>query len=254
MATDGARGPAAPVRLGTTTMDHDDWMQAAAEEYRRLLVLLGDLGDDAWRAPTDCVGWDVRAIVAHLAGGARWPIALRELVRQARQGRRLRPDGDLVDGMNEVQVRERADHTPGQLLEELAAVAPRAVRARARLPRPIRAMPMRFGPPLGTQPFGYLTDRILTRDAWLHRVDICRAVDRPLLLTADHDGRIVADVVDEWAQLHGQPFELILTGPAGGTWQHGAAGETIELEAITFCRILSGRAAGEGLLATRVNF
>ena len=235
-------------------MDHDDWMRAAAEEYRRLLAVLGDLDDDGWRAPTDCIGWDVRAIVAHLAGGARWAATLRELRRQARHGRRLLPDADVVDGMNEVQVRERADHTPAQLLEELTAVAPRAVRARARLPRLIRAMPMRFGPPLGTQPLGYLYDRILTRDAWLHRVDICRAVDRPLVLTADHDGRIVADVVDEWAQLHGRPFELVLTGPAGGTWRQGTAGDRIELEAIAFCRILSGRASGDGLLATRVNF
>ncbi len=254
MATHDTTGPAAPQRSGTTTMDHDDWMRAATEEYRRLLVLLGDLDDDAWRAPTDCTGWDVRAMVAHLAGGAQWAATLRELLRQSRQGRRLLPDADLVDGMNEVQVRERAGDTPTQLLEELRAIAPRSVRARARLPRPIRAMPMRFGPPLGTQPLGYLYDRILTRDAWLHRVDICRAVDRPMQLTADHDGRIVADVVDEWAQRHGQPFELVLTGPAGGTWRDGTAGEAVELDAVEFCRVLSGRAVGDGLLATRVNF
>ncbi len=235
-------------------MDHDDWMQAADEEYRRLLALLGDLDTAAWYAPTDCTGWDVRAMVAHLAGGAQWAARLRELARQARRGRRLLPEADLVDGMNEVQVRERAGRTPARLLEELAEIAPRSVRARARLPRPVRAMPMRFGPPLGTQPLGYLYDRILTRDAWLHRVDISRAVDRPLLLTADHDRRIVADVVDEWAQLHGQPYELVLTGTAGGTWRDGTAVEAIAIDAVEFCRVLSGRAAGDGLLATRVNF
>lgn len=235
-------------------MRHADWVRAADEEYRRLLALLGELDAEAWSAPTDCTGWDVRAVVAHLAGAAQWPASVRESVRQQRHGRRLLPDAETVDGMNELQVRERADRTPAQLLEELAEAAPRAVRARSRLPRPIRALPVPFGPPLGTKPLGYLSDRILTRDAWLHRIDICRAVGRSPVLTADHDGRIVADVVVEWAELHGQPVELVLTGPAGGRWQRGAGGEWLELDAVEFCRILSGRDAGAGLLATRVNF
>ena len=41
---------------------------------------------------------------------------------------------------------------------------------------------------------GYLIDVILTRDPWMHRLDICAALDRPPQLTADHDGVIVADV------------------------------------------------------------
>ncbi len=63
---------------------------------------------------------------------------------------------------------------------------------------------------------GYLLDVILTRDPWMHRVDIARATGRDLVLTPEHDGRIVADVVAEWARRHGQPFTLTLTGPAGG--------------------------------------
>lgn len=237
-------------------MGHDDWMRAADEEYRRLLDLLGDLDADQWALPTDCTGWDVRAMVAHLAGGAAWAARLREMMRQAWQGRGRLPGADMVDGMNEVQLRERADRTPIELLEEIADVGPRAVRARARLPRPVRALPVPFGPPLGTQPLGYLYDRILTRDEWLHRIDICRALGQRPQLTADHDARLVEDVVIEWAQLHGQPFELALTGPAGGRWHRstGAGGERLELDAVEFCRTLSGRTPGTGLLATRVNF
>jgi uncharacterized protein (TIGR03083 family) len=156
--------------------------------------------------------------------------------------------------MNELQVRERADCAPGQLREELAEAAPRAVRARARLPRMIRALPVPFGPLLGTEPLGYLYDFILTRDAWLHRIDVCRAVGHTSELTPDHDGRIVADVQAEWAELHRQPVELVLTGPAGDRWQRGTGGKRFELDAVEFCRTLSGRAAGTGLLATRVSF
>jgi uncharacterized protein (TIGR03083 family) len=238
----------------TATMRHADWMRAAEHDYALLLDLLAQLDAPAWTRPTDCTGWDVRDMVAHLAGAAQWAARLREMARQARHGRRLLPDADLVDGMNELQVRERTDHTPEQLLDELGEAASRAVRARRRLPAPIRALPMPFGPPLGTKPLGYLYDRILTRDTWLHRVDICRAVDQPLLLTAEHDGRLVADVVEEWADLHAAPFELVLTGPAGGHWRRGEGGESHELDAIEFCRVVSGRAPGHGLLTTRVNF
>jgi hypothetical protein len=85
-------------------------------------------------------------------------------------------------------------------------------------------------------------------------VDICRATGRDPVLTAGHDGRIVADVVADWAQRHGLPFTLELTGPAGGTFVAGTAGERLRLDAVEFCRILSGRAPGTGILATPVTF
>ena len=79
---------------------------------------------------------------------------------------------------------------------------------------------------------GYLIDVILTRDPWMHRLDICTALDRTPHLTADHNGVIVADVVGEWAGRHGKDFALHLTGPAGGTWTAGTAGPRIELNAV----------------------
>jgi uncharacterized protein (TIGR03083 family) len=155
--------------------------------------------------------------------------------------------------MNAVQVQERADAAPDRLRRDLAAGGARGVRRRSGLPAALRALPIPIGPPLGTRPLGYLMGCIYTRDAWMHRVDIARATGRPLELTADHDGRIVADVVAEWARGHGQPYRLTLTGPAGGEWSHGD-GETLTLDAVEFCRIMSGRAAGSGLLAHAVPF
>ena len=74
-------------------------------------------------------------------------------------------------------------------------------------------------------------------------------------LDAGHDGRIVADAVAEWASRHGKPFLLELTGPAGGTFEHGGGGEVVTMDAVEFCRVLSGRpAATEGLLAVQVPF
>ncbi len=74
------------------------------------------------------------------------------------------------------------------------------------------------------------------------------------MLTPDHDGMIVADVVSEWAGRHGAGCTLSLTGPAGGHWTFGAGGRELELDAVEFCRILSGRGSGDGLLKTEVPF
>jgi len=236
------------------TMRHGDWMTLATQEYRRIDALLAELSDQEWSRPTDCDEWDVRAMVAHLVGAAEAGASIRALVHQARSGRRLRPGADGVDGMNAVQVQERADADPARLRADLESIGARAVRRRSGLPAPLRALRVPFGPPLGTKPLGYLMDRIYTRDAWMHRMDIARATGRSPELTAEHDGRIVADVVAEWAGAHDQPYRLTLTGPAGGSWSAGAGGEEITLDAVEFCRILSGRVPGSGLLAQSVPF
>jgi hypothetical protein len=97
-------------------------------------------------------------------------------------------------------------------------------------------------------------DVIYNRDAWMHRVDVTRAIGREMMLTPNHDGRLIADAVAEWARRHGQPFRLKLTGPAGGEYAAGNGDEHIELDAVEFCRILSGRALGSGLMSTEVPF
>jgi hypothetical protein len=88
----------------------------------------------------------------------------------------------------------------------------------------------------------------------MHRLDLARATDREPMLTPGHDGVLVADVVAEWAQRHGRPHRLRLTGPAGGEWASPEGGEEIELDAVEFCRLVSGRGRGAGLLAQQVPF
>jgi uncharacterized protein (TIGR03083 family) len=234
-------------------------MAAARVEYDRLLTLLRSLDDGDWQRPTDCAEWDVREVVAHLVGAAESTAGVRELVRQARLGRRLRPGEPVVDGKTAVQVSERADAAPAALLADLERAAVAGVRSRRRIPGALRAVPLPFGPPLGVRRLGYLTDRIYTRDAWMHRIDLAAATRRDLVVTADHDGALVADVVEEWAGRHDLPYRLVLTGPAGGTWRRGPAGAVdgdrdLELGALEFVRLLSGRGHGAGLLALTVPF
>jgi hypothetical protein len=71
---------------------------------------------------------------------------------------------------------------------------------------------------------------------------------RPVL-TAAHDGRIIADMVADWAAAHHHPFALHLTGPAGGSYATGSDGPTANIDAIDWAWTVSGRAPGTGLLA-----
>ena len=88
-----------------------------------------------------------------------------------------------------------------------------------------------------------------TRDVWCHRIDICHATGRPMDLKPDHDGRLVADIVGEWGALHGEPFELVPLGPAGGTFSQGHGGERVEIDAVDFVRTLAGRQQGRCVLS-----
>jgi len=148
------------------------------------------------------------------------------------------------------------------IMSRLRTAGPRAAKGRASTPAVLRDRRL-SGQPVddtGAQTedwtIGYLTDVILTRDTWMHRSDIALAAGLPMRLSADHDGVLVGDVAAEWAQRHGEPCSLTLTGPAGGTWTWGSAGPALELDAVEFCRILSGRGgpAAADLLATRVPF
>ncbi len=117
------------------------------------------------------------------------------------------------------------------------------------MPRPIARLPLlKLPAPVGRQPLAYLFDIGFTRDVWAHRMDIAAATGRPMDLDAEHDGRIVADIVAEWAGTHGEPFVLELTGPAGATFVAGHGGEEVSIDTLAFIAILAERAEGTGVL------
>ena len=228
----------------------------AVTEHVRFVQLLDSLEASDWQRPTDCPEWDVREISLHVLGAMEAQLRMRELVHQARLGKTAAGDGPLIDGMTAVQVRERDHLSVPELLDRIKDVAPRAAVARTTRPGFMRLIPFRqeVGSAVEWWTVGYVLDVVYTRDVWMHRVDISRAVGRSLELTREHDGLIVADVVDEWASRHGQRYHLELTGPAGGVYGSGDAGERLTEDAVEFCRILSGRGQGVGLLAHPVPF
>jgi uncharacterized protein (TIGR03083 family) len=224
----------------------------AADEFEKFADLAASLTPEEWATDTDCVGWDVRKMVLHVLGSADAQASPLVFLHQLRRGLPLNKEIDShhwVDGLNELQLRERNHLTNDEVVAQLAAVGANAVKGRWRTPLPMRYLPVPFGPPIGWAPLKYLLDVGFTRDVWAHRIDIHAAIGRPMQVTADHDGRLVADIVAEWAELHRQPFELVLEGPAGGKFIQGTDGERIEINALDFIRTLSGRLPGTGVLA-----
>jgi uncharacterized protein (TIGR03083 family) len=243
--------------LAIAPVHHEEAMELAAAEWDRLLALVEELTPEDWSQPTDCVGWDVRAVLGHLLGMLHLQADPEDRARQLKAATELAArDGRLrIDALTGLQVAEQSGLSIEELRAALRTDVPRGLAARRNLPAEVHAAP--YDPEIPGESVwtvGHLFDIIHTRDPWLHRVDICRATARELVLSPDHDGRIVQDVVAEWARKHGQPFELTLTGPAGGRYIAGTGGVQLELDAIEFCRILSGRAPGTGLLATAVVF
>jgi uncharacterized protein (TIGR03083 family) len=232
---------------------HAEAMRIADVEAHRVASTLRNLEAGDWAKPTDCPRWDVRALAAHMVGSAASQASPREFLRQVRAGRPVVVEIGAKywwDGMNEIQVRERTDLSTEQLIAEWDHISPRALKARRKLPRPIAKLPLlKLPDPVGRQPLGYLFDVGFTRDAWMHRIDLAEATGKPLNPDAGHDGRIVADLVAEWAITHGLPFVLELTGPAGGHYTQGASGEHVIIDAIEFARTLAERAHGDGVLA-----
>lgn len=225
-------------------------------EVDRTAALVESLAPEDWSRQTDCPAWDVRRLYLHVLGAHESGASMREFAHQMRASARYRRahGGPPEAALSWVQVSDREALTPDDLLRRLRPAGLAASRQRRRLPAALRALRITADPDDAKWRVGYLTDTIYLRDLWMHRVDACRATDRTMVVTPDHDGRIVADIVREWSERHGQSFRLTLTGPAGGRYRRGSGGDAIDLDAVEFCRILAGRGEARGLLSTSVPF
>ncbi|HEX6393286.1 MAG TPA: maleylpyruvate isomerase family mycothiol-dependent enzyme [Acidimicrobiales bacterium] len=233
-------------------ISHREGMALAETEYQRFTDMLGQLQPGDWSTQTVCTDWNVRQLVAHVLGFAESNASFRVFVSSMRRGKKRAAEkgyDHFVHGINEVQVEEREHVTPAELVSRWSETWPKALKGRKRFPPFMRPIPLDFGPPIGNVPMGsYLIDVAFTRDTWMHRIDICRAVGLDPVLTPDHDGRLIEHMAAEWARVHGLAFTLHLEGPAGGTFVSGSGGEELTIDAVEWIWILSGRATGTGLL------
>ena len=218
----------------------------ALEEWKRLLAFLETLNDDDWQKPTMCTEWTVRDMVAHQAGAYATYSSFGEFRRQY-----LNPPqkGRLPeDVINAIQIADRKHKTNAELIAEIREQGPHTIKNRHRIPFFMRAiwLPRPGGSKLY---LSYMLDVIYSRDTWMHRVDLARATNREMMLTREHDARMVALVMrDVNAQLApkigGDALDVELTGTAGDSWRIGQgtnARATLRMDAVEFNIYASGR-------------
>ncbi|HXS23412.1 MAG TPA: maleylpyruvate isomerase family mycothiol-dependent enzyme [Gemmatimonadales bacterium] len=233
-------------------ISHREGMALAQIEYERFTDMLEQLQPGDWSKQTVCTDWNVEQLVAHVLGFAESNASFRVFVSGMRRGKKRSAEkgyDHFIHGMNEVQVEERQHLSPAELTSRWTEIWPKALRGRKRFPPFMRPFAVDFGPPIGKKPMGsYLMDVVFTRDTWMHRIDICRAAGLEPVLTPGHDGRLIEDMVAEWAHVHDIAFTLHLEGPAGGTFVSGDGGEELSMDAVEWIWTLSGRSTGTGLL------
>jgi uncharacterized protein (TIGR03083 family) len=223
----------------------DEAQRLMTTALSRFLTLVESLHAEDWSKPTACTAWNVRDMLAHQAGGYASGTSYKEMIRQYTS--RPQPGQLPEDAVNDLQLAERAGRTPAELIAELRQVGPLAIQnwaygfgliKLAAIPHPIaEKLPIR-----------HLMWVIHSRDTWMHRLDICRATNRPFEQTRDHDARIVELVVLDSAKklnkkLNGHAITLVLTGSAGGAWQIGKGNPVAEMEmdVLDFNIFVSGR-------------
>ena len=213
----------------------------AKAQMDQMLELLRSLSNDEWNSPSDCEGWAMRDVAAHLLGWGEALISPPEFARQFKAGRALAKEmHGLLHGVNRYQVESRQHLSNPELLARLEVVLPRMLKRRATMNRYMRYVPYWDGF-LGFTNTGYVMNVIFTRDTFMHRADISRPLGKELPLGED-DRRLLEDVVRDWAKRSDAHMTLVLTGPAGGrylTAPDPVAEAT--LDAVDFGRILTRR-------------
>jgi uncharacterized protein (TIGR03083 family) len=239
-------------------LQHADAPALAQVEFERVLSVLESLSEDDWEQPTYCTGWNVREMVAHLAGAVAGFATWGEFARQYVRNSYVRTESAKVDGVNRRQVEDRADRSPAALIQEFREAGPKAIRVRHKLPYPLRKAPVLRGEPVRDTSLQYLLDVIYPRDWWMHRYDICAATGKEMLVTAAHDGRLVELIILDVAYVLGQrglgdrSFVLDLTGAAGGSYRFGTdlqPDTTISMDVFDFALVSSGRISAEEALS-----
>lgn len=162
------------------------------DSLRQFYELAASLPDAAWSAPTDCPGWDVHDVVAHvmtfesmLAGASTPEVDFDDT--------HVRND---IGRLNEAWVESVRSLPHHELLAQLAAVV-------ARRESELAAMADDEFDELGWSPVGEVpTSRFLqvrVMDVWFHEQDIREAIGRP----GGMDRNLVERVLSEVANVVG---------------------------------------------------
>lgn len=221
---------------------HAEWLELGKAVDRSLLETLGSLTDEQWAAPTECPPWTVKDMVAHLIGWAEATVSPIELMRQTIGGFKTKKAhaGVWLDATNQFQIEGKSSLSNEQVLSRITEITPRYHKVRNAYGLVSAPFPMKE-PFSGTWvPVRFLFDTIFVRDHFMHHIDICHAIGRPMPVN-EAETRIAHDAFREWGDKADASVTLELSGPAGGTFTRGSGETRITGDAIDLCRVLAGR-------------
>lgn len=197
-----------------------------SDERRHLLTLLSELSAEQWTAPTECAGWSVKDLVAHLLGDDMNRLA------GGRDGYRSSTPSQsptweelvaFVNGRNEAWVIALRRLSPQLLIDLLSWTGDRVLAYFQSLD------PMEVGDPVSwagpTAAPRWLDMAREYTERWVHQQQIRVAVGAPGL----RERRLFHPVLDtfvhalphtyrEVAVADGSHVRLVITGEAGGAW------------------------------------
>ncbi|WP_082368914.1 maleylpyruvate isomerase family mycothiol-dependent enzyme [Arthrobacter sp. ERGS1:01] len=224
--------------------------QVAAGGYTAVMTAMADsldgLSPADWDAGTDCTGWTVRHLAAHLLGAQEDAKSVPVVLGRRRRGKRRYPAMTVLDAANQVQVEDHAALSTAELCRRYRANIPAVAQAVRRFPAALAWVPVDKTMAPGASPLrlGYLFNVIYLRDAWMHGIDLARATGLPRPVSAAETlvvGQVMRDAGIQWGAEPG--VEVELTGVISGLWQLGATPVRARLRAdgVELCRSLSGR-------------
>jgi hypothetical protein len=118
-----------PAATGIPATSRQEAASLMEVELVRFIDLLERLGPEDLAKPTACNLWNVKDVAAHKAGAlaafASWTELWRQLSPVSQRPYRAHGMSQL-DAMNQIQVDDRTDRTPAELIAELRSVGPRA--------------------------------------------------------------------------------------------------------------------------------
>ncbi|MEU3481171.1 TIGR03084 family metal-binding protein [Streptomyces sp. NPDC033754] len=213
------------------------------EESEELDVLVRELSEERWGAPTPAPGWTIAHQIAHLAWTDRAALLAAtdpEAFAVETEKALAAPDRFVDEGAE-----EGAKLPPAELLAAWRA-------GRERLQEALRAVPpgARFpwyGPPMSAPAMA--TARLM--ETWAHAQDVADALGAVRTPTARlrHVAWIGVRARDYAYLVRGsipapaEPFRVELTSPDGETWVYGPEGaaQTVTGPALDFCLLVTQR-------------
>ena len=204
-------------------------VEAVAADSQEALALGESLTTEEWMAASDCAGWRVKDVFAHMSSVFRQVADPTSAVEGAT---------DDTEANQELYVAQRKDWPPSQVLDEYREWSEKGIAALAGLQEPPMADTVIPLNDLGSHPL-HLLANALAFDHYCHlRNDVLAPngpIERPPL--PSDDLRVGATV--EWmlaglpqmcaADLAGKldpPINLVLSGPGGGEYVLGSGGVT----------------------------